>query len=68
MKTTKSSTMENNTYKGNFYFRDEAGALHFLGTFKVRAATQVDAQHLVLDQYWDPRLDAASCSPHYEFT
>ena len=38
----------------------------YLGVTNVRAADQNEARQKALDEFWDPRLDAASCSPRVE--
>lgn len=52
---------------GHLYYRESGGPLQHLVKFGVRAANQVEAEKLVLDAFWDDRLDAASCAPHFEW-
>jgi hypothetical protein len=53
-------------YKGTLYYADEEGK-HILDSFEVHAETKDDAKKKVMDDLWDPRLDSASCVPHFEF-
>ena len=55
------------TFKGNLYYLDEEKVKHHLASFEWLAATAADLEREILDQYWDARLDAASCSPHFEY-
>jgi len=52
-------------YKGHLYWRDEDGKLGYISKFDERASDQKEAERKVLDNYWDDRLDAASCTPHF---
>ncbi|MFA5766319.1 MAG: hypothetical protein WC919_00150 [Candidatus Paceibacterota bacterium] len=54
-------------FKGNLYYLDEEKAKHHLGSFEEQAETAVALERKVLDNLWDDRLDAASCSPHFEY-
>ncbi|MFA5766472.1 MAG: hypothetical protein WC919_00925 [Candidatus Paceibacterota bacterium] len=55
------------TFKGNLYYLDEEKVKHHLGAFEEQAETAVALEKKVLNQLWDDRLDAASCSPHFEY-
>jgi len=53
-------------YKGHLYWRDEEGKLGHIARFDEHASTKEEVEHKILDNYyWDPRLDAASCVPHF---
>lgn len=46
--------------------RNEAGEETTLGTVTVAAGSQKGARQKAHKELWDPRLDAASCTAHYE--
>jgi len=52
-------------FKGHLYWRDEEGELRHIAQFDEHAATQIEAEHKILDNHWSYRLDAASCAPHF---
>lgn len=55
------------TFKGNLYYLDEHGIKNHIADFEEQAATPSELEKKVLDQLWDHRLDAASCSPYFEY-
>lgn len=52
---------------GKLYYRQEDGQLQFLTDFACAAHDQEEAEAKVLEQAWDPRLDTASCTPHFDY-
>jgi hypothetical protein len=54
------------TFKGNLYYYDREVKRH-LASFEEQAINATLLERKVLDKYWDDRLDAASCSPHFEY-
>jgi hypothetical protein len=48
------------------YYWDEEGERHLLGEGVLRADTKGDAKRMAMDEWWDPRLDAAGCSADVE--
>ncbi|MFA5767304.1 MAG: hypothetical protein WC919_05250 [Candidatus Paceibacterota bacterium] len=56
------------TFKGNlYYYGDDQEVKHHLASFEEQAVNATLLERKVLDKYWDDRLDAASCSPHFEY-
>jgi hypothetical protein len=55
------------TFKGNLYYIDHDGIKCHICDFEEQAANATLLERKVLDQLWDNRLDAASCSPHFEY-
>lgn len=55
------------TFKGNLYFMDEQGVKNHICDFEETGETAAAMEKKVLDQLWDSRLDAASCTPHFEY-
>ena len=53
-------------WAGSLFYRDDSNRLHLLGSFDVAAESQVEAERQALDELWDHRLEAASCTPHFE--
>jgi len=60
---------ETHTFKGNLYYYDgdDYEVKHHLASFEEQAPNATILERKVLDKYWDDRLDAASCSPHFEY-
>lgn len=50
-------------FKMDVLFVDEAGETGFVGTITLKAKNLKEAREKALDELWDPRLEAASCSP-----
>jgi hypothetical protein len=55
------------TFSGHLYFVDDSGTKTHLTTFEVQAESAKVMEKKVLDEHWDHRLDAASCSPYFEY-
>jgi hypothetical protein len=55
------------TFKGHYYFKDDAGAKTLISAFEMQALNANDLERKLLDEFWDPRLDAASCVPWPEY-
>jgi hypothetical protein len=54
-------------FKGSLYYLDEKGDKHHLANFEEQAENATLLEKKILDEYWDNRLDAASCSPLFEY-
>lgn len=48
------------------YYLEEDGDRHLLGEGILRAHTKEEVRLAAMDEWWDSRLDAASCSPDFE--
>jgi hypothetical protein len=48
------------------YYWDEEDERHLLREGVLRADTKRDARQMAMDEWWDPRLDAAGCSADIE--
>ena len=55
------------TFKGNLYYVDENGIKNHVADFEETGATAAEMEKKVLDQLWDHRLDAASCTSYFEY-
>jgi hypothetical protein len=55
------------TFKGHFYFKDDTGAKTHVSAFEMQAVNANELEKMLLDKFWDPRLDAASCVPWPEY-
>ena len=53
---------------GNLFYDTEEGERHLLAEFDVEASDAMAAENLVLDEYWDDRLDSACCVPVIKYT
>jgi hypothetical protein len=54
-------------FSGKLYYRDEEGVTRFEASVVVVAVDREDAEVKAMDLYWDDRLDAASCTPYFEW-
>lgn len=55
-------------FSGVLNWRDNEGQCGTLGEFKdIEAEDQEAAKSIILDDFWDNRLDSASCSPECVF-
>ena len=54
-------------FVGKLYYADENGILYFMTTFDITATSREAAERTILEMEWDPRLDGASCYPHFEY-
>ena len=50
-------------YLVTLYYADEHGIQHFMSKGTYTAESEADAEECILQNCWDPRLEAASCSP-----
>lgn len=51
-------------YSGVLNWQDSDGRCGTIGEFQdIEARDECDARNIVLDEFWDPRLDSASCIP-----
>ena len=60
--------MDNQTtrrFKGFLYWRDDEGEIGLIAEFDEKATCKEEAHRKVLDNYWDTRLDSASCQPYF---
>ncbi len=48
------------------YYWDQDGERHLLADGVLVAHTKDEARTMAMDEWWDPRLDAASCVPDIE--
>ena len=55
------------TFKGHYYAKDDAGAKTLITAFEMKAINANDLERKLLDEFWDARLDAASCVPWPEY-
>ena len=56
-------------YSGVLNCQDSEGHISTIGDFKdVEAEDKTEAKRIVLDEFWDQRLDSASCVPVFVFT
>ncbi|MBW2672187.1 MAG: hypothetical protein JRD89_02070 [Deltaproteobacteria bacterium] len=56
-------------FSGVLNWKDTEGHCGTVGDFKdIEAQSRVDAEKVVLDEFWDHRLDSACCSPVIIFT
>ena len=55
---------ENMLFSGVLNWQDSEGHLGTIGEFKnIEAVDKAQAERIVLDEFWDHRLDSACCSP-----
>lgn len=47
------------------YYVDEDGVRHFLNKGTFFSESPQDARECAMQAWWDPRLEAASCSPDF---
>jgi hypothetical protein len=52
-----------NKYRVNFGYADERGVTHITNSGVFFANSEADARECAMTSWWDPRLEAASCSP-----
>jgi hypothetical protein len=56
-------------YSGVLNWEDAEGHCGTIGDFKdIEAPSKDEAEKVVLDEFWDRRLDSACCSPVIIFT
>jgi len=56
-------------FSGVLNWQDSEGHVGTVGEFKdVEADNKEAAKKVVMDEFWDPRLDSASCVPIVVFT
>jgi hypothetical protein len=54
-------------FAGSLFYETEDGERHRLAEFEVEAADAAAAEKLVLDEFWDRRLESASCAPVFKY-
>ena len=50
-------------FAGSLFYDTDEGERHLLAEFGLEAADAAAARKLILDSYWDHRLDSACCVP-----